>query len=97
MTVMQTLTAQGEVSVDHVDRSLPSVPVGPGAEQFTRAAKCQDIDQTAHEDKRPIHDWSGNGDCLLLPNYRNWYSHELTLIQRNTTLMIVEFRRFSYK
>ena len=77
---MQTLTAQDEVCVDHVDRSLPPVPVGPGAEQFTRAAKCQDVDQTAQEDKRPIHDWPGYGDCLLPRNYPDWHGHELNLI-----------------
>jgi hypothetical protein len=74
------LTAQGEVSVDNVDGSLPSVPVGPGAEHFSRAAKCQDVDQTAHEDKRPIHGWPGYGDCLLLRNYPDRHGYELTLI-----------------
>ena len=54
---MRMLTAQGEVSVDHVDGSLPSVPVGPGAEHFTRAAKCQNVEQTAQENIRPIHNW----------------------------------------
>ncbi len=56
---MRMPTAQGEVSVDHVDDSLPSVPVGPGAEHFPRAAKCQDVEQTAQENIHPIHNWPG--------------------------------------
>ncbi len=75
---MRTLTAQGEVSVDHVDGSLPSVPVGPGAEHFTRAAKCQDVEQTAQENMRPIHNWPGYGECVLTRNYQIWQGHELT-------------------